>query len=336
MSEHSKGIDPYLSLQERLQWAQNADPHQLSLLSRQATQEATDRVHRDIIPWLNDNEVPFYDGMLFLHSTHVSGNEHLLLSRTQAKLPFYQKYETLGGVVRSPNDPNILAGVYVYDPTDSRMEERTQIFLAPSAMQAEKLLRSLASASEQIFPIHRRNTLIDDQNVTLYLSAVQMAFLAIHPFFEANGKLSEDMLFILWNRRPDLRHTLRYPSSDGLRGHDGNAADQREEINHRMFHAISKTVAVAVAGTLHKNNIGTIDPAQINTFTDLQKATAAIPDSVLLFTYDQEITKYIQGLIRDIGNGNTKSLQENSFLRELAHNLDQSPRSYRFADGTML
>lgn len=336
MSEYPRAIDPHLSLQERLQWTQHADPDQLSLLSKQATQEATDRIHRDVIPWLNASEIPFYDGVLFLHSTHVSGNEHILLSPTQAALPFYQKYKTLGGVVRSPEDPGLLTGVY--EPYDPQEKERVQIFLAPSALETEKLLHKLAVASERVFPPHNSNALINNRDTALYLSAIQMTFLAIHPFFEANGKVSEDMLFVLWNRQPNAKEGLRYPSSDGLRGHDGNAADQREEINYRAFHAISKAVAAAVAETFRVNHIGAIDTTQVNTFTDLQKAaaTAGIPDSVLFFTYDQEITKYLQGLIRDIGNGDTASLQKNSFLNELAQNLEDSSRTYRFADGTTL
>ena len=73
MSERIGGIDPLLPLATRLAWAQQVDLQTWEALSRQQIQESTDRIHRAIIPFANESGMSFYEGVLFIHSTHVPG-----------------------------------------------------------------------------------------------------------------------------------------------------------------------------------------------------------------------------------------------------------------------
>ncbi len=147
------------------------------------------------------------------------------------------------------------------------------------------------------------------------------------------------MLYVLWNRRPDLAHTLRYPSSDGLRGHDHNAAEQRDDCNVAGIQQIFQHVAGLTAASLQEAGVAAIDTTALATFTDLarQAAAAGIPDTVFMHAYDGAVVAYLERTIKAISTGDLKTLkQQNPYIEALATNLQHAPHTYRFADGSTL
>lgn len=165
MSERIGGIDPLLPLATRLEWAQQVDLQTWEALSRQQIQESTDRIHRAIIPFVNESGMSFYEGVLFIHSTHVSGHEHLLLNQQQAAEPFYQRFETLGGVVRSADTPGLATGVYEPADPQAGRPERVQLFQAPLGFETPALLARLANTADKLFPLDHANPVVTPGNI---------------------------------------------------------------------------------------------------------------------------------------------------------------------------
>lgn len=171
-------------------------------------QKTTDLVREVLLPRYAKRGLPILTQIRLIHRAHMNRNEEVILSSDQAERLLDRNITTtdrLAGVVRStevlPVDVSMASG----------------IILGTSFEQTPQILSKLANKAEEYFGLNKPHQLVNEETIYNYASAFQLLFALCHPFYECNGRTSEDLMYALWYRRPDLLHEMRYVSSNGKR-----------------------------------------------------------------------------------------------------------------------
>lgn len=305
-------------LRERLLWRRDTNPDYGSNEAEKRRVQSTDLIRGTLLDRYQRHGLDILTQVRLIHRAHMRGNEHFLLNPEQAETAVMSDLfaaDRIAGVIRSPEkmrDNNGLSGWLVRCTSF----QNTPGFMSKLALQAEKL-----------FPQGRVNTVVDDESIYLFTSAFQHLIALIHPFYEANARTSEDAMYVLWKRRPDLAHTIRYISADGTR--NGNAVERRTKIiNSGAFNA---SLAVAI-------DLGVQDPLQPAIITkyddllDIMIKQGLSADDFLkqyLMFYDRHIT----GLIDNFTD--IDFLRSDPVMTALAQQLRKASKEYHFS-GTFL
>lgn len=194
-------------LRRRLLWTVQ-DPENRESIAGEKRQLSTDLIRTVLLPRYNLHRVDILTQIRLIHRAHMRGNEHIILQPNQARRLLKEDIrhvDRLSGVVRSEDRLHIQVG----------LADLTA--LCASYENTPKLLEHLAHQAELLFPQDGINPAVDANTIYYFASAFQLYLALIHPFYEANGRTSEDAMYILWQRRPDLASTRRYISGDGAR-----------------------------------------------------------------------------------------------------------------------
>lgn len=300
------------SLRERLTWRiYNRNRLEVAQESEARRQLSTDLIRGKLI---HDWQASGFDTLIqitLIHTVHMEGNEHYLLSPEQANTAVYgaPKGNRIAGIIRSadvlPQDLIFAAGSLP----------------AVSYQNAWALMERFAAKADQLFPCDSSNPTVNEDTIYQYLSALQFAFVLIHPFFEANARTSEDMLYIFWNRRPDLAHTVRYVSSDGLRG--GAKINERTKIINDSCVAILRRMAQEL-GLQEGQQLG-----NLKYFTDLIGHTDSLREGDYEeIKYRGWIERFVDELIDNLDY--MDHLNQFPGIIELSQNLESSSSTYVF------
>lgn len=279
---------------------------------RRGLQEITDYIRSELVLRIHSARLPFGEQARSIHAAHLSGREEYVLSEPQVtSLSNFFRGSRLGGVLRSPQElpVNIFVAGNIAKGAD---------FHDNSA-----LYRDLSAVADELFPYDGHNPVVDEQSIYHYLSAIQSSFAIIHPFFEANGRTSEDALYPLWMRRPDLSYTVRYVSDNGMRN-SANVTKRGDLINRNALKLIHEF------GEVH--GLLPEELAMIHTYSDLQNMLS-FGDGRMNGEYQQYFFLKMSQSIQNIREGN---IFEDCMIRALAANLRGSSTSYTLVDGASL
>lgn len=275
--------------------------------------KSTDLIRGTLIPRYHERGLGILTQIRLIHRAHMRGNEHVLLTPRQAGgilQSGVEKIDRLAGIIRSPEklsldvhlgSLNTLCATYVATPT---------------------LMEGLGRAAETLFPFDEINPAVNEDNIYNVVSAFQYAVAMIHPFYEANGRTSEDTMYALWQRRPDLAHTVRYPSADGSR--DGEMVDERDRIINEGATKALRNIA------LNSLNLDSEVVAGLNKYADLEAALKSSIDS------DEEnrlayIARFAADMIIFIARIGTPEVLNDEIIAKLADNLRRSSAVYNFS-----
>lgn len=305
------------TLEARLAWTLR-DPSEREDLAREKRQETTDRVRSVLIPRYHKRGFSFLSQVRLIHRAHMKGNEHLVLNTIQAK-KFLRNdlllLDRLGGKIRNKESM----------PIDIYMGKNGTLCISHKA--APELLAELSQKAETLFPLGGKNDKVDEQTIYHFLSAIQFCMAIIHPFYEGNGRTSEDLMYILWQRRPDLAETVRYVSPDGHR--------EAEQVEKRME-------IIEIAAGKYQRSMGILsDTSQDHSG---KRATEEITRSAdeAHKTHDSFSAGLHMALLRiKIGGlidrmDNIDDLRRDSTIDLLAENLRSASPTYTLRDGTVL
>lgn len=277
---------------------------------------STDLIRGTLIPRYHQRGLDILTQIRLIHRAHMRGNEHVLLAPNQARRMLetsVERVDRLAGVIRSPErlsvdvhlgSMNTLCATYETTPT---------------------LMEDLGEAAETLFPLNGINPAVNEDNIYNIVSAFQYAVAMIHPFYEANGRTSEDTMYALWQRRPDLAHTVRYPSVDGQR--TGELVDERDWLINLGATKILRSIALSGFR---------LDPTVVsglNKYADLKKilrSRSEASDEEKEIFYTTIFARHLKFLIARIG---TPKVLDEEIIRELADNLRRSSRVYNFSGG---
>lgn len=279
-------------------------------LSDEELRRRSDYIRSSIIPDTIRNHTSFMDQILSIHTAHTLDNEHFILRHTSNphKAASVVK-DGFAGKMRSPHFP-------------VELTMNGNLFLAASSGDVPYLMQELVQKAEALFPYEGPNPKVNKDTVYHYLSAIQYAFAIIHPFYDANGRTSEDIIYALWLRRPDLHKTLRYISINGQR----NSSDVFKRIE-ALGHILSGHI-----GEWAKEVWGINLPKDKRTFTELEKAFAQTQLSPAQFyaQYNNKVKEHIIGVIAMLDAQDIRHLTNNKDISDLANLLKQSSHSYRY------
>lgn len=296
-------------LKDRLVWT-SGDPRVRKGEADRRKQVSTDSVRDRLLDRYQRHAIDVLTQVRLIHRAHMKGNEHYLLYPDQARRVIdgvLYTTDRLAGVMRSPQRLSLdicLAGGLV----QCASFQRTPEFMQAVATQAEKM-----------FPAQSINLDVDGSNIYHFASAFQYIIALIHPFYEANGRTSEDSMYVLWKRRPDLAYTLRYVSNNGLR--TGENVDLRMIlINTGAYH-----ILLSIAQELG------IEPYNLNgihSYSDLvaELGKRGVSPSVASTAYGRAFDRRIEEIIAHFTDINY--LRVNTTINALADHLRNSPRSY--------
>ena len=184
--------------------------------------DSTDYVRNVLLPRAARHRIDILTQIRLIHKAHMRNNEHIVLTDDQAKRLLsttdLNGVDRLAGVLRSSERLSTTIGLAGY------------LVLCASYEQVPRLMEKLSNVAEELFPADRSNPEINQETIYHAVSAFQLYLALIHPFYECNGRTSEDAMYILWNRRPDLANTVRYVSAKGDRA-GINVQDRMTIIN---------------------------------------------------------------------------------------------------------
>lgn len=226
------GIDPS-SLRQRLLKTVNVIRKRTSIAQEKRI-DSTDSIRSTLLPMAAKHGINLFTQLRLVHRHHMRGNEHIVLDPRQASRILQntklRELDRLGGIYRSK------------DKLPITIKFGRSIFCCPSCVATPELLVSLTQTAEKLFPLQTFNAEVNEKNIYHFVSAFQYYLALIHPFYECNGRTSEDFMYVLWNRRPDLGETVRYVSADGSR--EGEEVNERMKIINDGALSIVKTIAV--------------------------------------------------------------------------------------------
>lgn len=270
----------HFPLRMRLMWTTHDWPTRGPEATRRRI-SSTDLVRGELIDRYATQKYDILKQVKKIHRAHMHGNEHVLLYPQQAARILAMEQQgrrpvtRIGGVIRNnlQLDTNIgLAGMRV---------------LCVSYEHTNFIMNILAQKAEALFPKDKPNPEVNEENVHFYLSAFQFLLALTHPFFEGNGRTSEDLMYILWKRRPDLKHTVRFVSPDGRR--TGTSVDERGKYINTGASILLNRIATRFLHTEESPE------SRIIVYSDLLKATKAQgkdPEEA-----EKEYLKYFAGLL---------------------------------------
>ncbi|MBI2018178.1 Fic family protein [Candidatus Daviesbacteria bacterium] len=301
-----------LPLRDRLVWA--AAPADLIERWREADrrrQVSTDSIRDRLLDRYRRHGVDILTQVRLIHRAHMRGNEHYLLYSDQANRALEGVLCTtdrLAGVMRSPQ--RLALNIHL----------NGGLVQCASYQRTPEFMQKIATQAERMFPQQGVNPQVDEENIYYYGSAFQYVIVLIHPFYEANGRTSEDSMYILWRRRPDLAHTLRYISHDGLRA--------SENVVHRM-RIINNGAYYILLDIGRELGIAPDRLSRVKSYTDLMYALAkrGMPFEQASSAYSRAFDRHIQELIANFTN--IDYLKAHPIISALAEHLKQSPNVYR-------
>lgn len=306
-------------LHRRLIWTVLDQPQRADL-AKQKKIEATDRIRGRLIPGFQRHDISIYDQIRIIHNAHMGNAEHLLLYPSQAKTLLISGESTvpsLGGLIRSENDLRRNIGLGGGIARCARFQDTSA------------LLKKATQKAEELFPKGDTNPKVDAFSIYYHLSAFQLAIALIHPFFEACGRTSEDAMYALWQRRPDLSDTVRFVSSNGSR-HGYDVIERGNLIN---------VFALDIVHTIGRNRFRLTDDEleKIESYDALVKAAKEklqVMEVNIELDYLKGYTLILEELIESIGD--TDKLKKDLAVVALARNLQDSSPIYQMQDGSIL
>jgi len=310
--------DSSMPLKDRLGWAKSVDQVARKQAERAACVQSSDFVRSELIPEMHAQQVPFIEQIGQIHAAHMRGNEHLIIhpSLLDDCLSLSQAHEinTFGGLIRSENGLPINLDI-------------ASASSGASYQDVPLLFQRFGEAMDFLFPSNNYNPIVTEKNIHNYLSVAQFLFNLIHPYVDANGRTSEDMLYVLWMRRPDLAHTMRFISSTGMRD-DVDVASRSNLINIGALE-YSKKVAV---------NLGISESPNLSDYRALlDKISVKISkdgkvlDPEELYLRAQTIT-----LVQDLEALQVGEIEPNITFPLLAFYLGKSSETYQLANGQII
>jgi len=315
---HEVALKPFNKRLEWLLW----EPPNIEIAAEVELQKRTDHIRKTSIPRYHKHGLDLLTQWALIHRQHMFRNEQLVLSPQQAD-HLLNRYNAprIDGIIRDPDrlpiDVMIGGGIAIAAPTK----------------EVCGLLTQLAHTAESFFPRDAINPQVNMDNIYHYLSYIQYVFALIHPFYEAVGRTSEDLLYTLWRRRPDLRNSIRFLSSTGLRD-DVSVRDRMKIINRSLSDlnlemgqnwGLSKSELQTSRDTDYLTADRVINKASLNNnsyFTG---------DSDYENFYVEAITTHVQDML-----STPQRALEKPPIQELAQNLANSSKNYILKTGDVL
>ena len=305
----------HLPLESRLIWTMGKPEDREQTATNERIQ-SSDRVRSELIPQMNKKQLPFLTQMRLIHRAHMRGKEHIVLDENQAKnLRRYTGYtDRAAGIIRSEEKLPMNIGF------------GGSLVRCASYENTPALMQKLASAAEELFPYGDINPLINEETVYEAVSAVQLILALIHPFYEANGRTSEDVMYALWVRRPDLKHTVRYVSSTGER--EGEGVEERMNIINNIGLVIVNNIA-------DKLGLSSAPSGEVTSFRSMMSRAreSGTSEDKVEEEYLRIFDATIGLLINELLSGEFLS---NNAIAELGRHLRESASQYTAADDTVL
>lgn len=301
-------------LAKRLAWT-SSDPLRREVVATDRRIKSTDFIRGRLLPWSNRHDFDVLTQIRLIHRAHMRGNEQYILDPFQARraLVEFPHIKGLGGVTRSrsANRPiNVAFGGHIFE--------------CPNYKYAPGLLEDLSDKAEELFPKRNAHPSINQDSIYYVLSAFQYALALIHPFYEANGRTSEDAMYILWLRRPDLAHTIRFVSKDGQR------SGRQVESRLRLINKGAYELVLDIVQNLDIN----IDeppekPAPILHRLKEHLVSHGINPGQIDERYQRFLINYMEFFIQHLGD--MTFLTTNPAISALAKNLRRASRTYQFS-----
>lgn len=309
-----EGLRTSDKLIDRLSWTVTHPPG-LALEAKRQRVLATDRIRGNLLPLCQRFGIDTVSQILLIHRAHTKGREHYVLDPSQAKVYVEDpKSKDIAGIIRSPLF--LPTEIYNYD------------YLLPGASYENTpgLLRRLGDKMDGLFPPDGINPQVRRDSVYHYLTAFQWAFILIHPFYEANGRTSEDCMYLFWRRRPDLKSTMRYLSADGSR--TGASIDEWYKV---MVEAYRKVLLSFAQSCGIKDQQ---EQDQVKKYADLERLfheRFGLTQQQVWVRYQSYFCAHLKSHIDSMGN--IEFLKGLPQIEALAQNLKDAPREYCFANG---
>ncbi len=188
-------------------------------------------------------------------------------------------------------------------------------------------LRKLTDAFEELYPIDGINPAVNNNTIYPYVSAYQLGIALIHPFMDGVGRTSEDAMYSLWHRRPDLRHTIRYLSYDGLR--ESKEVYMQIQIINQAAKAL---VQMSGAGMgLIPNDVAKI--GSYNSLLSLASNRLNLTQEIVRNAYLMELDAWMVNFITTVQDGR---ILKNSTVKLMARNLAAASPTYFLRNGQTL
>lgn len=297
-------------LRDRLIWrSYNMNRLGLQEEAVRRTQQSTDLIRGRLLREWQASDLSTLTQISALHSAHTEGNEHYLLSGDQAQTAAYEVLPEDGEIAGAFRSHRL--------PVDTVLAARLP---AVSYQNVEAFMKQFVTKAGDLFPQVGANPSVDANSVYPYLSALQLALIFIHPFYEVNGRVSEDMMYMFWMRRPDLAHTVRYVSDTGTR--IGPKVSERTGIIEEVSSTLLRKMAVELGITVEQ-----VD--NIKYFPDLLKKLESPEDSDAKRVVCRSwMEKLVRGLIDNLDD--LEYLKDFPGLLALAQNLQNSSTTYTF------
>lgn len=306
------------SLEKRLIWTIQ-DPPEREELARKKRQETTDSIRSILIPRYHEHGLDFLTQVRLIHRAHMKGNEHLILQSNQAKRLLRNDIydlDRLGGKIRNKNSM----------PIDVSMGNGST--LCVSYEETPDLITKLAQKAEILFPLEERNDTVNHDTIYHFVSAVQLYMALIHPFYEGNGRTSEDLMYILWKRRPDLINTVRYISSDGIR--EEKHVDERMEIIDTTAKTIQRNIGIALKASPEEFTEDGTTENVLKAFKKWQTNPAFSADIKYRVIFEILLESFIDKMT------DFDELRKDPTIDLLAENLRSASLIYTLKNGTVL
>ena len=306
-------------LKERLRMTKYYDPTNREYEAGRQTKRSTDKIRSKLIPQYNRHGVDLLTQVRLIHSAHMRHYEEILLQDYQAQRLLTNNSVTvdrLAGVVRSKDRFNLDIGL------------AGNLAVCASPGSTPTLLRNLCDVAERLFPQGHLNPAVDESNVYNVISAFQLYIALIHPFYESNGRTSEDAMYVLWQRRPDLAHLKRFVSGDGSR--KGERVEERGTIINNEALYMVRLIGLSLGLTQEEAEgvKGYVNMQQL-VHDKTGMSSQDIRNKYLIY-YDTILGLRIQAM-ENLGN-----LMSNTTVSELAENLANSSQDYKMRDGTRI
>ncbi len=308
--DHSQEIRPKrpTSLRERLKSAPRFQSFEKEVHTRTAS---TDMLRGMLIPRYFRHGIDILTQIRLIHRAHMRGNEEVIISRDQVDglLRHRPQLNRIAGIIRSDGMLNIaIYGMGV---------------LCASYQNTPTLLTALARKGEELFPQDTGNPIVNEDTIYYFASAFQLHLAMIHPFYDANGRTSEDVMYALWQRRPDLGHTKRYISSDGSR--EGDLVDKRMDIINNEASLLVKKIGLKLG----------VSEAGAESLTDYNRLLKILKTEYNM-NPDQARSKYLRHydsiLAKEINQmSDIRCLLESDTVCQLAEQLRNASPTYTYS-----
>lgn len=298
-------------LASRLIWTES-NPEGRVKQANEERVKSTDLVRGVLIPRYHKKGLSLLTQARLIHRAHTKNKEHIIFEPNQASVLLQTNMDNLdriAGIIRSKDE-------LAFDIGMSNGK-----FLCADHKSVVTLTEKLFSKAESLFPLGSKNDAIDQHSIYFALSSIQYLFALIHPMYEANGRVSEDLMYAFWQRRPDLKRTVRYPSSNGMR--TDQRVDERALIIDRGAEGVIQKIAIYVLG------VKTEEVKNIKTYEDLTKFAMShdMGPNKLRRLYFAALHNVLDDLINRVGSSAQKT---DRTIRDLAKNLRDSSSIYTY------